>query len=128
MSIFWLGGKQEVFPPEKLGGIRGKIHYFKPGVIHGCDDHLIRVSLREKEDGSSVEEFDVEYIYRVDILEAANEDPSLCNRFWEILDERAEGFAADNDGSGDFYTLCEEWPKSVAMTAQELLAWAKGVQ
>lgn len=128
MSIFWLGGKEEIFPSEELEPMRGRIRYFRPGIIHGCEEHLIRVSLNEDRGEGYPEEFEVEYLWRDDILAAANEDPTLTDKFWDYLQEHAENFGAENDGTGDFYSLCEEWPKSVAMTAQELVRWAKKLE
>ena len=121
MSMFWIGGPERIVPKEELKEEMEQDAIFLPGIIHGGDDYLIDVFLNENES------FDVYYFTKDLILEAYDHDPSCEDDFWQYLICNCECFGCDNDGSGDFASLVEEWPNTVIMSNSELVAWAKGV-
>ncbi len=132
MSIFWLGGKpdQPPFPETELSAEMFKDRYFKPGVIHGGEDYLIRVYLNDSHaecpEYDDHNQFEVEYISRDLIKEAALLDPTLGEGFDETIFEGLESFGVPST-HGDFAALVEDWPKAVQMSNQDLLAWANSI-
>ena len=126
MSIFWLGGEEKIVPDEEIKKEMYEDRIFVPGIIHGGDDYLIRVYLNDVCNEGDPDEFIVEYLTRDLILEAHEEDPDHADVFYSRLLEGAENFACYNDGSGDFATLIEVWPKSIKMSNSDLVDWAEG--
>ena len=124
MSIFWLGGKNEIIPPEQIKQEMFEDRIFLPGVIHGGEDYLIRVYLNDICNENDTEEFIVEYLTKDLIRKAHQEDPTHGDLFYATLLSEAENFACYNDGSGDFASLIEDWPKSVIMSNSDLVNWA----
>ena len=79
MSIFCLGGTEEIVPEDELLLEMCTDRYFKPGVIHG-GDYLIRVFMHD-------DVFEVEYITKDLIEKAWEQDPGCGERFEEVIDE-----------------------------------------
>jgi len=127
MSIFWLGGPERIVADRELRPEMFEDRFFLPGLIHGDEDTLIRVYLNDVWNEGDPDQFVVELLSRTLILEAHKLDPSHGQIFSEKLVEEAENFACLNDGTGDFATLVEVWPKAVVMSNQDMVDWANDV-
>ena len=125
MSIFWLGGPNVVIPDNEIKHEMYEDRYFKPGIIHGDEDTIIRVYLNDAVGENDPDEFIAEYLTKELIHKAHTADPMHQELFGEILAAKAENFACYNDASGDFATLWAEWPKAAALTNDELAKWAE---
>lgn len=125
MSIFWLGGPNVVIPDNEIKREMYEDRYFKPGIIHGDEDTIIRVYLNDAVGENDPDEFIVEHFTKELIQKAHTADPMHQDLFGEILATEAENFACYNDASGDFATLWAEWPKAAALTNDELAKWAE---
>lgn len=126
MSIFWLGGPKRIVTPDELKKEMFEDRFFKPGIIHGGEDYLIRVYINDATSENEPDEFVVDYLTKDLITKAHTADPMHTEFFEEIINTEAENFGCYNDGTGDFAALVEEWPKAVPMTNDELVSWAVG--
>lgn len=128
MSFFCLvgGSAKEPYPEDKLKEEMWEDRYFKPGIIHGGEDYMIRVYLNDShsESGDDHNQFEVEYIGADLILEAANADPSFGDVFNQMLCQELENFCVPSTEI-DFYELCKAWDESIPMTNNELVSWAQ---
>lgn len=131
MSFFCIvGGKASTpFPESELVKEMLEDRYFKPGIIHGGKDYLIRVYLNDShaETSDDHNQFEVDYITADLILAAADEDPTLGEKFNNIINDQLENFCVTSMDK-DFCVLANEWHKAVSMTNEDLLAWAKSVE
>ncbi len=74
----------------------------------------------------------VKYLYADSIMEWAKEatdDNGVLNKdlFAELVNENAEEFVVENDGTGDFVSLNNSWGESTAWSYQDVIAWAQKV-
>ncbi len=130
MSVFWLGGPEGVIVPSEELKTTEEDRYFMPGVIHGSEDYIIQVYYWSNGEGPENDRIGAKYLWAASVLdwakEATNEDGSLNKEiFEELINENAEEFVIDNDGTGDFVTLNEEWDKALALDYQEVISWAQ---
>lgn len=134
MSNFCLGGGEgPVVSSDRLASeMWGVEKYFVPGIIHGTEDRILRVSLNEG--AGYTENFLVEYLGKSTILEATTIDGDACGNiahvplddFEELLCQNAQAFCVDNNGNLDFERLVEAWKYGTTLSVAELISWAEG--
>lgn len=127
--MFWIDGPKEVIPEEKITMKEDENRYFVPGTIHG-GDYLIQVYYCSNGSSPQGDRIGVKYLCPTDILDwekRAKEPDGVFNKdiFEELLNEEAEEYVVENDGSGDFATLVEQWGNSHVWNYEEVIRWAK---
>lgn len=129
MSSFWIGGPEGVIVPANEIKATEEDRYFMPGIIHGSEDYIIQAYYWSQGEGPECDRIGVKYLWASSVAEwakkAANEDGSFNKDiFEELINERAEEFVLENDGTGDFYSMNEVWDQSQAMSYSEVISWA----
>lgn len=130
MSIFCVGGPEGVILPFDEMNTTEEDRYFLPGVIHGGENYLIQVYAWNNDGTPEGERIGARYLYAQDIIDWAKEstmdDGSLDKDvFSECINEESEEFVVENDGSGDFVSLNEEWNKALPLSYEEVVSWAE---
>lgn len=129
MSVFWLGNPTgEIVPKNEVKVTCDETRYFKPGILHGGEDYLLRVYwYYQEEDEYPVAE--VQYLWKDEIRQFAKDAETNGNidvsLFEEEVSECCENFIVRNDGTAEFSILNDNWNKSIPMEIGELLEWAK---
>lgn len=129
MSIFWIGGPEGVIVPEDEINATEEDRYFMPGIIHGSEDYIIQVYYWSNGEGPEGDRIGAKYLWADSVLEwakeAENEDGSLNHAvFEELINEHAEEFVLENDGTGDFVTLNTVWNEALALNYSDVISWA----
>lgn len=130
MSVFWIGGPEGIIVPMDQINATEEDRYFLPGVIHGGEDYLIQVYEWNNDGTPEGERIGARYLYASDILDWAKEatmDDGSLNKdiFSECINEESEEFVVENDGTGDFVTLNEDWDKALPLSYEEVISWAE---
>lgn len=127
--MFWIDGPKEVIPEDKITMKEDENRYFVPGTIHG-GDHLIQVYYWSNGSSPQGDRIGVKYLYPTDILvweKEATEAKGVFDKdiFEELVNQEAKEYVVENDGSGDFATLVEQWGNSHVWNYEEVIHWAK---
>lgn len=129
MSIFWIGGPEGIILPTEQVRTTSDNVYFVPGIIHGSEDYLIEAWGYNNEGTPEGERIGINYLPSIHILawadiasESGAFDPDV---FEELINEHAENFVVDNDGTGDFVSLNEVWGQAKQWSYADVIAWAK---
>lgn len=130
MSIFCVGGPEGIIVPTAQINTAEEDRYFLPGIIHGGEDYIIQVWGWNAGSDEQGERIGAKYLFATDILdwakEATGENGCLNEEiFAELINERAEEFVVENDGTGDFVTLNSVWDKALPWNYAEVIAWAE---
>ncbi len=130
MSIFWIGGpKGIIVPAEEIKFNPDEDRYFMPGAIHGSEDYIIQSYYWSNGEGSENDRIGIKYLYADSIVgwskEAVDEHGVLDEDvFAELINDNAEEFVVENDGTGDFVSLNEAWSKAFALSYRDIISWA----
>lgn len=130
MSIFWIGGPEGIIvPTEDIKFNPDEDRYFMPGAIHGSEDYIIQAYYWSNGEGPECDRIGVKYLYANSILEWARESVNEHgfldeDVFAELINDNAEEFVVENDGTGDFVSLNEAWSNSFALSYQDIVSWA----
>ena len=129
MSVFWIGGPEGVIVPQNEIKGTEEDRYFMPGIIHGSEDYIIQAYYWSHGEGPEHDRIGVKHLYASSIAEWAKEATSkdgIFNKaaFEEIINNRAEEFVLENDGTGDFYSVNEVWDQAMALSYSEVISWA----
>lgn len=127
--MFWLDGPNEIIPEERICMKEDENRYFVPGTIHG-GDYLIQAYYWCNDNRPQGDRIGLKYLYPTDILEWELQSRDATGVFQEdvfeeLINEKAEEYIVENDGSGDFASLVKHWENSHAWSYEEALHWAK---
>lgn len=130
MSIFWIGGPEGIILPLEKMNTTEEDRYFLPGVIHGGENYMIQVYAWNNDGTPEGERIGAKYLFVEDILEwakeATMEDGSFnSDIFEECINEGAEEFVIENDGTGDFVSLNEKWGEAKSWDYARVISWAE---
>lgn len=129
MSIFWIGGPEGVIVPEDEINATEEDRYFMPGIIHGSEDYIIQVYYWSNGEGPAGDRIGAKYLWAASVLEwvkeAESEDGSFNHAvFEELINNYAEEFVLENDGTGDFVTLNTVWDQALPLSYSDVIKWA----
>lgn len=130
MSIFWIGGPKSVIVSEQdLVPTSDEDRYFQPGIIHGSEDYIIQAYYWSTGEGPEGDRIGIKYLYADHVAEwakRATDEHGVLNEdvFTELINDNAEEFVVENDGTGDFVSLNEAWSKAVSLSYQDIVSWA----
>ena len=129
MSIFWIGGEERVVPCDEVYTTENDV-FFLPGIIHGSEHMLIQAWGYCNGERAEDERIGLNYLCASQILEwaakATDENGNLNHEaFCEYINDEAENFVVDNDGSGDFASINEVWNLGLPWDYADVIAWAK---
>lgn len=130
MSIFSVGGPEGIIVPmDDVVTTEGDV-YFEPGIIHGTNGLLIMAWGWNPDGNDQGERIGIKYLWAHKILEWAAEASKGNGHlneeiFEELINEHAEDFTVNNDGTGDFVTINNAWHQAKGWTYNEVIMWAK---
>lgn len=130
MSIFWIGGPEGIIVPTENIKATEDDRYFMPGILHGTEDYILQSYYWSNGEGPENDRIGIKYLWASSVLEwaqeATNKDGSLNEAiFAELINEHAEEFVVENDGTGDFVSINEVWDQALALSYTDVIAWAQ---